>query len=238
MSERQASILQTVWDGAKDCLFPVFCFGCEKEGEWLCQECLRSKDIGGVWACPVCHDPAPLGATCPPCRRGSALGSHAAAVAYVEQSALGRLIRAYKYKFAEEAFSVFNRLLLSFASANAAYFEGVSSVVPVPLHRRRFAERGFNQADAVARSLSDATGIPVLPCLARVRYTKQQAALSKEERKENVVGAFAMLTQRRAPGRILLVDDVYTTGSTMQECARVLLNAGAESVIGCTISRG
>lgn len=98
-------------------------------------------------------------------------------------------------------------------------------IVPVPLHWRRFLERGYNQADEIARVLSQKSGKPVLRCLERVRATPTQAGLSAQARSENVDDAFAV-KKRYAPvvrnARILLVDDVLTTGSTMRACVRAL----------------
>lgn len=98
-------------------------------------------------------------------------------------------------------------------------------IVPVPLHWRRYAQRGYNQADEIARVLSARSGKPVLHCLRRVRSTVTQAGLSAQQRSENVDDAFEVkeryaLTVRNA--RILLVDDVLTTGSTMRSCVRAL----------------
>jgi ComF family protein len=98
-------------------------------------------------------------------------------------------------------------------------------IVPVPLHWQRYVERGYNQADEIARVLSAKSGKPVLRCLERVRATVTQAGLSADARSENVDDAFAVkkryaLVVRNA--RVLLVDDVFTTGSTMRACVRAL----------------
>jgi len=112
-------------------------------------------------------------------------------------------------------------------------------IVPVPLHRKRLQERGFNQAVILARILSKRFDIPLdFISLAREVFTPPQVGLGREARSANVHGAFAVRHPERIAGRrILLVDDVYTTGSTLEECARVLIRAKAETVAVLTLAR-
>jgi ComF family protein len=117
---------------------------------------------------------------------------------------------------------------------------GVDGIVPVPLHRARLRERGYNQSLLIARGLGAALDLPVLhPVLRRVRYTKSQTALRHDERRRNVAGAFALDPRCRIPladRTLLLVDDVATTGATLCACAEVLRARGAESVVACAIA--
>jgi len=115
-------------------------------------------------------------------------------------------------------------------------FDGM---VPVPLHPRRFRSRGFNQARELARHLSRLTGVPVWCCLQRVRYTTVQASLNRTERLKNCQKAFCLNGDFEISGaRILLIDDVLTTGATVNECARVLKAAGARECRVLTVARG
>ena len=114
--------------------------------------------------------------------------------------------------------------------------EGADLVVPVPLHRGRQRERGFNQSDMLARGL----GVPVSRTLRRTRSTRPQVGLAAHERRENVADAFTM--ERRAAGSLLgkvvvLIDDVTTTGATLDACARVLIASGARDVRAITAAR-
>ena len=117
------------------------------------------------------------------------------------------------------------------------------ALVPVPLHPRRRRERGYNQAEECCRLLARRTGMPVWPVLRRARYTGTQTLLSREERAKNLSGAFALAggwaTRRRQVegADLLVVDDVFTSGATVDACARVLLAAGAASVRVLTIAR-
>lgn len=112
-------------------------------------------------------------------------------------------------------------------------------LVPVPLHGARFREREFNQAEAIAVLLSRRAGKPVLNCLRRIRYTTTQTRLDRQARMENLRNAFRVRQTPRVQSRhLVLVDDVLTTGSTVDECARVLRQAGAASVRVITVARG
>ncbi|MGA7273964.1 MAG: ComF family protein, partial [Candidatus Udaeobacter sp.] len=111
-------------------------------------------------------------------------------------------------------------------------------IVPVPLHPARQRERGFNQASLLAELLSAQASIPVKPLLERVRYTTTQTALDRSERMENLHNAFRLRKNADVRGlRVLLVDDVLTTGSTLNECARILKRASAFSVHAATAAR-
>ena len=110
--------------------------------------------------------------------------------------------------------------------------------VPVPLHKRRFSERGFNQSEVIARCLSLQLKIPVRNDLVvRQRYTSSQAQLPKKEREQNLKGAFEYTGPSHAPGGVIIVDDVWTTGSTTREITRVLRLAGVKHVWVLTLAR-
>jgi ComF family protein len=111
-------------------------------------------------------------------------------------------------------------------------------IVAVPLHRQRLYERGFNQAMLLCRGIGDAWGIEISETgLARTRYTIPQIRLTPTQREKNVSGAFAVTGDGFDGKRVLLVDDVYTTGATVSECSRILMGAGVEEVGVLTIAR-
>ncbi|MDP8972863.1 MAG: ComF family protein [Actinomycetota bacterium] len=117
-------------------------------------------------------------------------------------------------------------------SPDSNRFDGV---VPVPLHRSRLAKRGFNQAELMARGVARRINAPVLDKLKVVRRTRDQVELSAGARRANVAGAFT--SRGPVAGRILLVDDVFTTGATLSECAGVLRKAGAGEIHALTLCR-
>ena len=121
-------------------------------------------------------------------------------------------------------------------SCGQELLSGADVVVPVPLHPRRERSRGFNQADDLARQL----GLPIAPLLRRVRSTASQIELAADERVSNVEGAFALrlpTPASRLPAVIVLVDDVSTTGATLEACALVLKRAGVREVRALTAAR-
>lgn len=112
-------------------------------------------------------------------------------------------------------------------------------LVPVPLHPKRFHERGYNQSELLAKSLSKQLGIPWQNSLSRIRHTPHQTGMNREERLKNLDGAFAMHPKAAVAGkRVILVDDVFTTGTTIRQCARVLYQHGAVEILGATLASG
>lgn len=108
-------------------------------------------------------------------------------------------------------------------------------ICPVPLSKNKLRRRGYNQSEIIAGRLSCLTGIPMIQCLAKKRNTIDQNTLIRKERLKNLAGAFSCITA--PPASIILVDDVMTTGSTVNECARILKKAGNSQVIAAVLSR-
>lgn len=143
------------------------------------------------------------------------------------------IIHALKY---ERRRSIAPRLGALMRESGAPLLRDGAIVVPVPLHRRREYERGFNQAEDLAMHL----GVPVIKLLTRVRHTQSQIELPKDQRQQNVKNAFALAdpgSRIPDPGVVVLVDDVSTTGSTIEACARVLKEAGVKEVRALTAAR-
>lgn len=223
-----------------DRLFPVFCLSCEEEGEWVCDLCRRFLQITPQLFCPVCHVGAERGTVCAECDGSSELSSHIAMMKYVEDALVGKLLHVFKYQYAEDVSGVLHEIVQTFVRDQKSAFTDIDLIVPVPLHKKRFAERGFNQAASIANMLAEELDLPVTStALVRSRHTPHQAQLKREERFKNVDRAFAFSEYVSvAEKRILLVDDVYTTGATMQACAEVLKQAGARDVRGYSFARG
>lgn len=221
---------------AKDCLFPVYCLGCEKEGEWVCTGCLPKMKMKGVFCCPICHRYSNFGENCSICLSSSNVDSVIAITKYREKKLIGKVIHTLKYDWAEDVIVVIEKMVNIFVSKNPQLFQKIDYIIPVPLHAKRYVERGFNQAELIAGILSTKLDLPVNNFLVRNRQTKQQARLTREERIVNVKDTFVL--KDKISGNILLIDDVFTTGSTMQECSRILKIGGAEKVIGFVVARG
>jgi ComF family protein len=163
----------------------------------------------------------------------------AARSAVVAAGAVREVLHRYKYHRALW-FEPFLAGLFVGAAGPVLMNEGCDVLVPVPLHSVKRREREFNQAERLARSLGRATGIPVrTDVLRRVHPTPSQTRLSRSERAANVRAAFAAVPgSEMEGGRVVLVDDVLTTGATASACAEVLLELGASEVTVWTVARG
>lgn len=170
---------------------------------------------------------------CAACRSGLRGFDHAASFGLYEGS-LRSLIHLYKYS----GMKPLSRQLAGYLEHIVPDEQVFDAIVPVPLHWRKRWERGFNQSELLARHLSESRGIPVLDALRRKRSTATQAALASAGRRRNVAGAFEVkLAAKLAGKKLLLIDDVMTTGATASACASVLKRGGATSVSLLTLAR-
>jgi ComF family protein len=209
----------------KDLMLPVFCVECGREGEWWCKTCLEKNKINFFN-----HNKAV-----------SYLDGVTAFFVYDEEAPIGKLIKLYKYQFAREIDSVWKKIISSsgWRPARLCLKAESAIIMPVPLHPRRLRERGFNQAEIITKIIIEETNLTLSDsALKRVKYTGQQAKLTADERNRNLEGAFAWTRPYPSPDNVILVDDVYTTGATMNECARILKRAGARSVWGVVLAAG
>jgi ComF family protein len=221
----------------------------EREGllEWLCGGCVEHLTRIVPPFCRVCGEPFD-GALerefrCMNCS-GRRLAFDFAISAYRASEGVRELVHHFKYSKDLSLRAPLTQLLLSALNDPRLAAESLEDwrLVPVPLHRAREVDREFNQSRELCLGLSALTGIPVLDALRRVRVTDNQARLNREERLRNMRGAFS-IRPRRADAlkgaRVLLVDDVLTTGATTHECAKVLKrDAGVEKIVVITVARG
>ncbi|GAM09219.1 competence protein F [Geobacter sp. OR-1] len=229
-----------------DLVFPPLCHNCRQfipdAGRiHVCPECIASSKPLQSPICPCCGIPFAtdegIDHLC-----GSCIEKHppfdAARGAFVYEGAVRDLIHRLKYDRKIQCRRPLALLLLELLSGAVEEFSP-EMLVPVPLHKRRLRERGFNQAILIAELLAREWKIPLeRRLLQRVRWTEPQINLAAGERAANVKGAFALSDPKIASGRrIVLIDDVLTTGSTVAECSRVLKKAGAAAVLVVTVAR-
>ena len=207
----------------------------------------RGPICGGCWAsilpltpplCDRCGDPLPAWrlvsiplAVCPRCRRGRRLIDRARAVGAYD-GALRAIVHALKYEGRRSLARPLGRLM---RQRGADLLAGAACAIPVPLHPSRRRHRGFNQAADLARHL----GIPVVPALRRVRATPTQTGLAAGRRHRNVRDAFAATRAAAMLGgaTVVVIDDVSTTGATLEACARTLKESGVSEVRALTAAR-
>ena len=235
---------------ALDLLFPPFCALCrarlgEGRHDPLCGSCWQGLERLVPPLCRTCgrpfgsFEPAPPleRSPCEPCRRRPPPFTYARAAALY-----GERVREAIFCLKFGGNTAMARPLgdlMAEAGSTMVSVKEIDCLVPVPLHPSREAERGFNQARLLARRVSRRWGVPVeAKALRRHRPTSSQTDLDAEERRENVKGAFAL---RRpdviAQRHVLLIDDVFTTGATVSECARVLVAGGAAAAGVLTVAR-
>jgi ComF family protein len=218
-------------DPVGDSAIPYFCAACWADFTRIlgpvCPSCGRPFDSPEALSYSPDH-------VCLACRRDPPLFDQALSVGYFEGS-LREAVHQLKYRPCRSL----GRHLGEWMAGHVRLVSEIDIIMPVPLHTTRLRQRGFNQALLLAKSMSETHRIP-FSCdnLYRKRDTRPQVELTGAERIQNVAGAFSL----RQPGdiadrRIVLIDDVYTTGATMNECAAVLKQAGAAQIYAFTLAR-
>ena len=208
-----------------DILFPSFCVGCNTEGSVLCAECQSTIVIQRVPTRPTGR---------------SALSMIYAATEYREQKIASLLVGALKYHGVKRAADHCADILKT--HLHLAQFAPQKNwlVTAVPLHKKRLRERGFNQAELIAKNIAAHYAIPYAPhVLMRILHTTPQTEVrERAKRLENVKGAFVCYNAKTVRGKyIMLIDDVTTTGATFEACAKALKSAGAKKIIACAIAK-
>jgi len=228
-------LLKSLKGQALDLFFPQHCLGCGKEGALICPQCLRSlPELSGP-LCPKCGKPQPGGILCQDCidRRHSIDGIRSP----LKFEGLAReAVHQFKYRNLRSLAGQLATILHEFLLANPVPFD---CIIPVPLHAKRLRERGYNQSALLARELNKHLNLPVITsCLIRKHYVLSQARTkSAWERRQNVKDAFECLDNRIRERQVLLIDDVATSGSTLDACAKSLKSKGAKSVWGLVLAR-
>ena len=221
-----------------DFLFPPCCAGCQKSGHILCPSCIMQISPLPAPVCRHCSTPLITGGICKQCQYHPLKLSRVRVVgAY--QGPLRSCIHALKYNANTRVAEPLGQLLAE-GYINSDMHADV--VIPVPLHRERQQQRGYNHAYLLAHHCSARIGVPLRnDVLIRHRATPAQVGLNTIERRENVAGAFlctqAFATHALHGRTMLLIDDVYTTGATLEACAAPLFAAGAKAVCGLVLAR-
>ncbi len=219
-----------------DLLYPPRCAGCSREGQFICDSCLSEQPRLMAPYCLACAQPLPRGSICADCR-STPLAISAIRAPFLMEGAIRHAVHQLKYGNLRAIAPQLGRLLADFMIS-----EDVSgdALVPIPLHGRRERQRGYNQARLLAFEAGKQLEVTVASgYLSRVSNSPPQArSQSAADRKANVKDSFYCPVPSEVEGKILvLMDDVCTTGATLDACASVLMEAGAAQVYGVTLAR-
>ncbi len=227
------SLYRGLWSGL-DLLFPPVCGGCEKPGARWCSDCHGRVGILNESVCEVCGLPQKQAGTCNACRAERPLFRSLRSWSVFENPVRNALHRL-KYR---HDIGLGDALATQLAEFVRGLNWPIDIIVPVPLGKKRFQERGYNQVGTIAYPLALALGIEYAPkALYRQRETRSQVGLTKAERYDNVRNAFQALGAVVNRKTVLVMDDVATTGSTLSSSAEALLSSGAKDVYALTVAR-
>ncbi len=209
-------------------LFPIHCASCRTP--------LDTKNIYGV--CSICIEKIKPGRIFP--QKGPAGASFTKTYsATLYEGVIKDIVHQLKYKNRLGLSRICSDIMVEFARKTPEIFEGISLVTFVPLHSKRQRQRSFNQSRALADGLSRQFGVRLEDTLDKRLFTKYQNELTRDERLTNLIGAFTIKSGVNIAGsKVLLVDDVLTTGSTLDECSRVLTASGANETRCFTLAKG
>lgn len=207
-------LLNKIKDGILDAILPRRCVGCGKEGKYVCEKCsLFLSEAPTIFP-------------------GEGLEEVVSGWEY--EGLIKKLIFQIKY---EGMFDAIDELVKKAFEIRESWLPENTIITFVPMFKKKEKQRGFNQAEIIARKIGKIAGKEVIPLLEKIKDTPSQTELNKEEREKNVKGAFRMCGVGPSTQNVLLVDDVWTSGATINECCRILKKAGVEKVWGFTIAR-
>ena len=221
-----------------DVLFPPLCLNCRENlddrNNLICQNCLGLIQFNNTLFCPVCRARLAEGKRI--CHYDA--GYFLAAVGNYDDPVLQNLIHYFKYKSFKNLAPVLGEILIKYIENCKLKIENFI-IVPVPLHKKRQRERGFNQAKLLAEIIAKNLNLELKDCLKRVKNTKPQSQLKDgEKRQSNVFNCFSAANPDSIKGKkIILVDDVFTSGATMNEAVKILKSNGAKRIIALVLAK-
>ena len=221
--------------GIIDWIYPKICVGCGREGEYICENC-RGKLVMPAAVCPECNEPSVAGWVHGRCRKRR--GTDRLMVGLPYRGVVQKCLKNVKYKSSWDVIQTLGEIWMKKIDPRRETL-GTAVVTSVPMYEVKERARGFNQAELFAKMIATEWGAPYAELLTRGRETKPMWGLDKKQRKENVEGAFQLnhYTNKSINYLIILVDDVWTTGATMRECASVLKRGGVREVWGVALAR-
>ncbi|MFH0853759.1 MAG: ComF family protein [bacterium] len=231
--------LNNISQALLDLIFPITCLGCQKEGPWLCADCCaklpRTKN-----QCPFCNQPNNNSQTCPRCAAKNSLSGALSCFAY-QHPLVKSLIHGAKYRYWKSILPQLAQQMAKKVEQNNKIINIKNSwvITPVPLHRSKHKIRGYNQSLLLAQGISAYLDAPLSRDLVRSTNTQAQAKLGKQARFANVNGVFSLKSNIDFSSKsVIIIDDVFTTGATLDSAARICQEHGAKKVWGLTFAHG
>lgn len=251
----EKSNLKKIYFFILDILFPVYCLGCDREDEWICEDCLKKIELLKKQTCPVCGAESRTGARCFHCRAKTDLDGVIAAATFwgkdKKESLVKKAIHIFKYRFVKDLAGLLSEIIIrqiknrQIIKTEKTFIFGPDAtdkiIIPVPLHPKRLNWRGFNQAELLATRIASRFKLPLEKnVLIRQKNNIPQVDLrDRKERMDNIKGAFCCIDGVKLKDKIIiLIDDVATTSATLGECAKALKSSGAKEVWGVVVARG
>jgi len=218
----------------KDILFPPRCAICKRlSDKIICDDCFSKITFIPLPVCEICGTPISEGRVCHHCNVERPYFSKARSYA-LYKDVMRTAIIEFKFHQRIRIGEYLGNLLGEFA---LKLDWNIDAIVPIPLSKKRLKERGFNQSEIIAKEISKVIKIPVIDGLKRIKETLPSIELSPNERRENIHMAFLMTDPKLKAKRVLIVDDVYTTGATINEAARTLIKREVKEVRALTLAR-
>ena len=228
------NFLPTTKDFLIGLIFPKICLSCGENGFSLCPKCENKIKILKTDICIYCGKISTKGKICRKCRRKSSLTGVIVAAKY--SGIIKESIHSFKYDGNRDLLMPLGKILTT--KFLAIKIPGQIMITSVPLHRTRKNFRGFNQSELLGRYLANETGVQYQDLLKKIKFTESQIQFHKNERIDNLKGAFETKTINLHKKKIILVDDVCTSGATLEACAKELRRIGAQEVWGLVLAHG
>ena len=236
--------LKIILDFVLDLFFPKSCRGCGQPGIYICDVCFEKIDFKTQQCCPRCRRKNNGGTFCNQnCGDGFYFEQLVVCTEYAKNASLKKLLVLFKYKFSSELSCIFKRIMeKQFFNYSNLGRDRSTLIVPVPLHSSRLKYRGFNQSKVLAEQiLSFDERFEICDCLKKTSNTREQARLPKIERLSNLKNTISLkkdFTEDICGKTIILVDDIATTMSTLNECSMILKKHGVKYVCAVVLARG
>ncbi len=212
-----------------DFFFPKKCLGCSKSGGYLCEQCWSKLQFQHEQICPYCEKDSLEGKAHFNCLKQSCLSGNISVLKYSNPLSK-RILHQFKYAYISDLKTLIGQIIYKYLSTNnkitsfTNFIKSRPVIIPIPLHKKRQSWRGFNQSELISKEIAKYFDLKVNNnCLYRKKETLPQVDLRRKQRKENIKGVFRVDKSNPLENKkVLLIDDVWTTGSTLREAAKSL----------------